>query len=433
MTVAVSNQQIENAVPKNDVVLSLNGVSKKFCRDFKRSLLYGMQDISQEVLAIRNDKNNNLRRQEFWALQDVSFDLHRGDALGLIGKNGSGKSTLLRIIAGLIKPDVGSVEVYGRVAPLIALGAGFNPVLTGRENIYANMSILGLKRTEIDERFEEVVEFAELANAIDSPVRSYSSGMAARLGFSCAVHTSSEILLIDEVLSVGDIRFRAKCSRRLARLRDQGASFILVSHNSQSILSICEKAIYLQYGKVLGKGSAEQVIENYESNLFASDLNASIDSKLKLKPKAESESTGLDITEVFFVDSSSKIVDFIETGKPISLTVTVNARNQYDDIFIRFIIREISGEGDIALTISNQSDDRPFQIPIGKSELSIQMPYVGLKPALYTAKIIIKQGNMNVLDGVESFKFHVKGGGSMSNCQFYQPRDWNSKYIAQKS
>lgn len=433
MTVAVSNQQIENAVPKNDVVLSLNGVSKKFCRDFKRSLLYGMQDISQEVLAIRNDKNNNLRRQEFWALQDVSFDLHRGDALGLIGKNGSGKSTLLRIIAGLIKPDIGSVEVYGRVAPLIALGAGFNPVLTGRENIYANMSILGLKRTEIDERFEEVVEFAELANAIDSPVRSYSSGMAARLGFSCAVHTSSEILLIDEVLSVGDIRFRAKCSRRLARLRDQGASFILVSHNSQSILSICEKAIYLQYGKVLGKGSAEQVIENYESNLFASDLNASIDSKLKLKPKAESESTGLDITEVFFVDSSSKIVDFIETGKPISLTVTVNAKNQYDDIFIRFIIREISGEGDIALTISNQSDDRPFQIPIGKSELSIQMPYVGLKPALYTAKIIIKQGNMNVLDGVESFKFHVKGGGSMSNCQFYQPRDWNSKYIAQKS
>lgn len=207
MTVAVSNQQIENAVPKNDVVLSLNGVSKKFCRDFKRSLLYGMQDISQEVLAIRNDKNNNLRRQEFWALQDVSFDLHRGDALGLIGKNGSGKSTLLRIIAGLIKPDVGSVEVYGRVAPLIALGAGFNPVLTGRENIYANMSILGLKRTEIDERFEEVVEFAELANAIDSPVRSYSSGMAARLGFSCAVHTSSEILLIDEVLSVGDIRY----------------------------------------------------------------------------------------------------------------------------------------------------------------------------------------------------------------------------------
>lgn len=433
MTVAVSNQQIENAVPKNDVVLSLNGVSKKFCRDFKRSLLYGMQDISQEILAIRNNKNNNLRRQEFWALQDVSFDLHRGDALGLIGKNGSGKSTLLRIIAGLIKPDVGSVEVYGRVAPLIALGAGFNPVLTGRENIYANMSILGLKRIEIDERFEEVVEFAELANAIDSPVRSYSSGMAARLGFSCAVHTSSEILLIDEVLSVGDIRFRAKCSRRLARLRDQGTSFILVSHNSQSILSICEKAIYLQYGRVLGKGSAEQVIENYESNLFASDLNASIDSKLKLKPKAESESTGLDITEVFFVDSSSKIVDFIETGKPISLTVTVNARNQYDDIFIRFIIREISGEGDIALTISNQSDDRPFQIPIGKSELSIQMPYVGLKPALYTAKIIIKQGNMNVLDGVESFKFHVKGGGSMSNCQFYQPRDWNSKYIAQKS
>ncbi|NEQ54686.1 MAG: ABC transporter ATP-binding protein, partial [Leptolyngbya sp. SIO3F4] len=149
MNLTVSEQPIVHTAIENDVVLSVQGVSKKFCRDFKSSLFYGVQDISRELIGLRGDKNNNLRKKEFWALQDVSFELRRGEALGLIGKNGSGKSTLLRVIAGLIKPDAGSVWVNGRVAPLIALGAGFNPVLTGRENIYANMSILGLTREEI--------------------------------------------------------------------------------------------------------------------------------------------------------------------------------------------------------------------------------------------------------------------------------------------
>ena len=224
---------------QEDVVLSVNGVSKKFCRDLKKSLMYGVQDIASELFGVRGSENDNLRKKEFWALQDVSFELRRGEALGLIGKNGSGKSTLLRVIAGLIKPDKGTVEVIGRVAPLIALGAGFNPVLTGRENIYANMSILGLAKEEIDDRFDEVVEFAEIGEAIDSPVQTYSSGMAARLGFSCAIHTEPDILLIDEVLAVGDINFKQKCFRRLHELIQKGTSFILVCLNSQSILFGC--------------------------------------------------------------------------------------------------------------------------------------------------------------------------------------------------
>ncbi|MEC4816626.1 MAG: ABC transporter ATP-binding protein, partial [Scytonema sp. PMC 1069.18] len=216
---------------ESDIVLSVHGVSKKFCRNLKRSLLYGVRDITSELLGLR-EKNDELRPKEFWALKDISFQLRRGEALALVGKNGSGKTTLLRIIAGLIKPDTGFVEINGRVAPLIALGAGFNPVLTGRENIYANMAILGLSNKEIDKRFDEVVEFAEIEDAIDAPVQSYSSGMAARLGFSCAIHTEPEILLIDEVLAVGDVKFRLKCSRKLSQLQNYGTSFILVSHNS---------------------------------------------------------------------------------------------------------------------------------------------------------------------------------------------------------
>ena len=162
----------------------------------------------------------------------------------------------MRIIAGLIKPDLGTVEVKGRLAPLIALGAGFNPILTGRENIYANMAVLGLSKKEIDERFDDVVEFAEIGDAIDAPVQTYSSGMAARLGFASAIHTEPDILLIDEVLAVGDVRFRIKCVRRLAELRQKGTSFIMVSHNHDALGSICDAGIYLLQGKSVTSGTS---------------------------------------------------------------------------------------------------------------------------------------------------------------------------------
>lgn len=249
-----------------EVVISVENVSKKFCRDLKRSLLYGIQDIATEVVG-RTRKSDALRKSEFWALKDVSFQLRQGQALGLVGSNGAGKSTLLRIISGLIKPDTGCVRIKGRVAPLIALGAGFNPILTGRENIYANMSILGLSTQEIEERFQQVVNFAEIWDAIDAPVQTYSSGMAARLGFACAIHTQPEILLIDEVLAVGDIKFKAKCYRKLDELRQQGTSFVLVNHNPQAILHACDSAIYLVKGNLIAYGRTEMIIEKYEEDL----------------------------------------------------------------------------------------------------------------------------------------------------------------------
>ncbi|NEQ15703.1 MAG: ABC transporter ATP-binding protein, partial [Moorea sp. SIO3E2] len=313
--ISSTERDVADKSQDSEVILSVNRVSKKFCRDLKRSLLYGVHDIATELVGLRQ-KDEKLRKKEFWALNDVSIQLRRGEAIGLVGTNGSGKSTLLRIISGLIKPDVGSVEVKGRLAPLIALGAGFNPILTGRENIYANMSILGLSKEEIDQRFDQVLEFAEIGDAIDSPVQTYSSGMAARLGFASAIHTEPDILLIDEVLAVGDLLFRMKCYRKLSELRDKGTTFVLVAHNPNSILSICDSAIYLQRGKLLAVGKAAVVMQKYDEDLFLDNKQES-KGAVFFQEKPPEESTGLDILAVYFRDGQGNRIEYPLSGQPV--------------------------------------------------------------------------------------------------------------------
>ena len=191
---------------KNDVLVKVEGVSKKFCRNLKRSLWYGVKDISSELFG--STKNSQLRPKEFWAVDDVSFELKRGECLGLIGHNGAGKSTLLKMLNGLIKPDKGKITMKGRIGALIELGAGFNPILTGRENIYNNGAVLGFSKKEIDAKFDAIIEFAEIDDFIDTPVQNYSSGMKVRLGFAVAAQMEPDVLIIDEVLAVGDVGFR---------------------------------------------------------------------------------------------------------------------------------------------------------------------------------------------------------------------------------
>ncbi|MEB3281000.1 MAG: polysaccharide ABC transporter ATP-binding protein [Lyngbya sp.] len=431
--ISTTEQEISNHSVYSEVVLSVNGVSKKFCRDLKRSLFYGVQDIASELVGVRNT-TEKLRPQEFWALKDVSFQLRRGEALGLVGKNGSGKSTLLRIIAGLIKPDAGSVEVIGRVAPLIALGAGFNPVLTGRENIYANMSILGLSKKEIDERFDEVVEFAEIGDAIDAPVRSYSSGMAARLGFSCAIHTEPDILLIDEVLAVGDIRFRSKCYRKLNQLRQRNISFVLVSHQAHAILTACESAIYLSNGNLIDKGDTYSIMSRYENDLFSTDKDEDakkINGKTFFQKKKE-DSTGFSIISMFFRNGENIIVNQPVSGEKTTLCLEYKANKNIDfnDVYLSFTISEMGGEADVVLRLSSFDDKAPLRISLEnhqiffQGEIQVQMPYLGLRPGTYTMKTLIKKDALDTLDYIESFRFVVDSRVNMSKCLFYQPRMW---------
>jgi lipopolysaccharide transport system ATP-binding protein len=246
---------------KGEVLVKAEGVSKKFCKDLKRSLFYGVQDIATELFGF--GASDKLRKNEFWAVNEVSFELRRGECLGLIGHNGAGKSTLLKVLNGLIKPDEGEITMKGRVGALIELGAGFNPILTGRENIYNNGAVLGFTKKEIDAKFDAIVEFSEIEDFIDTPVQNYSSGMKVRLGFAVAAQMEPDVLIIDEVLAVGDVGFKIKCLNRISSLLNRSA-VIFVSHNMVQLSSICNKGILLERGTVYYQSSrVDAVIEQY--------------------------------------------------------------------------------------------------------------------------------------------------------------------------
>ena len=238
------------------------GLSKKFGMTLRRSMAYGLKD-SLSRLCGNKVSSEVLRPGEFWAVKDVSFELHQGESLGLMGLNGSGKTTLLRILNGIFAPDAGQVTMRGRVGALVAVGAGFSPMLTGRENIYVNGALLGLGKRDIDEKLEEILAFADVGVFIDSPIKHYSSGMVVRLGFAVAAMCEPDILLIDEVLAVGDLNFQKKCYDYLHRLKRDGTSIILVSHSVGAIWAICDKGLLLHEGRVAASGSVEDILRAY--------------------------------------------------------------------------------------------------------------------------------------------------------------------------
>ena len=242
---------------EKEVLVSVQNVSKKFSMDLRSSLKYGALDILKSSFGIKINKD--LRPKEFWAVQDVSFKLRRGECIGLIGHNGAGKSTLLKVLNGLYNPDKGQIVMKGKVGALIELGAGFNPILTGRENIYNNASILGFTRKEVNDKIDSIIAFSEIEKFIDMPIQNYSSGMKVRLGFAIASHLEPDVLIIDEVLAVGDLGFVLKCFNKIDELLPNTA-VIFVSHSMPMVSRICNEIILLDHGKVdyygkeIGKG-----------------------------------------------------------------------------------------------------------------------------------------------------------------------------------
>ncbi|MBC8326555.1 MAG: ABC transporter ATP-binding protein, partial [Verrucomicrobia subdivision 3 bacterium] len=254
----------------NDIPITVRGVSKTYelyRRPFDR--------LKQSFINIKNNIGLDAKPlwDEFVALNDVSFDVKRGETVGIIGPNGCGKSTLLQIVSGTLTPSSGHVETHGRIAALLELGSGFNPELTGRENVYINAAIIGLSNQEISYRFDDIVSFADIGNFLDQPVKNYSSGMMVRLAFAVQSQIDPDILIVDEALAVGDAKFQAKCFERLRQLKERGTSILLVTHSSEQIVTHCSKAILLDKGVQLETGEPKFVVNRYHDLLFSKSRN----------------------------------------------------------------------------------------------------------------------------------------------------------------
>lgn len=239
----------DNIIVVDDVTMRFNLAEEK------------TDSIKEYIMKLAKGK---IRFNEFYALKNITFNIKRGDSVALIGKNGSGKSTLLKILAGVMYPTTGRVAIRGSIAPLIELGAGFDLELTARENIYLNGAILGYNRAFMDEHFEEIVAFSELQQFLDVPLKNFSSGMIARLGFSIATFIRAEILIVDEVLAVGDVRFQEKCKAKIAEMLQCGTTLLFVSHSAEQVKQLCSKAIWLDQGTMMAYGNTEEVYSMYE-------------------------------------------------------------------------------------------------------------------------------------------------------------------------
>lgn len=236
-------------------IISVNNVSMMFNKSSER-----IDNIKEYLIKMLK---RNLMFEEFWALKNISFAVNRGEALGIVGLNGSGKSTLLKIIAGVLRPTKGDVKVFGSVAPMIELGAGFDMNLSARENIFLNGAVLGFNRTQMREKFEAIMDFSELWEFIDTPLKNFSSGMVARLGFAIATVSTPDILIVDEILGVGDYLFQQKCEKRITEIMESGTTVIFVSHNIEQVLDICTRVIWLRDGELVEDGKTKETCSRY--------------------------------------------------------------------------------------------------------------------------------------------------------------------------
>lgn len=305
----------------DDVVVKVEAVSKKFCKNLKKSIAYGISDIVKDVCGLKAN-SGRLRKDEFWALYDVSFELKRGEILGIIGANGAGKTTLLKLLNGIFMPDKGRIEITGEVGALIEIGAGFHPMLTGRENIYVNATILGMSRKEIDKKFDSIINFADIGDFLDSPVKYYSSGMFIRLGFAIAIHCEPEILLLDEILSVGDTAFQEKCMQQIERILGKGTTIIFVSHNLYRVEAICNRAIWLNKGRLMAMADTRKTISAYLDYNERQESKVSLTSELIRKSSSPMPVT---IEKVELTDLNGKIKNEFAFGEGMIIRIYYNA------------------------------------------------------------------------------------------------------------
>lgn len=387
------------------VVVRFEQVSKRYQLGVSRTSV--VQNISSGLQKVfSSGAQKSVEDRELWALRDVGFELARGQSLALVGRNGAGKSTILKLLANITRPTTGSINVEGRLSALIELGSGFHPDLTGRENIYLNGTILGLSRGEVRDRYDEIVDFSEIERFIETPVKRYSSGMLVRLGFAVASCIEPDILLVDEVLAVGDASFRQKCLARIQSLLENGTSIIFVSHNLNMVQAICPGAIYLENGMVKYQGKTSEVISMYELDLHeerAKKFEAT-------RTDQDTVESDVRITQVSLLDKDGQGREEFRSEQ--SMEIRIHYRTYGISDAANAAVRIIRNDGTVCCLRRTKDDDVEVILQEEGGAFSIVIDPIQLTGGMYyvEARITNKQSTV-YLASVASDWFYIKGSG----------------------
>jgi lipopolysaccharide transport system ATP-binding protein len=393
-------------------IITVENLSKRFVLSHEGSESYtALRDVvANKAKSMFSIKKSRQSVEEFWALNDVNFSINQGARVGIIGRNGAGKSTLLKILSRITEPTSGRITIKGRVASLLEVGTGFHPELTGRENIFLNGAILGMSRNEIRRKFDEIVDFAEVEQFLDTPVKRFSSGMYVRLAFAVAAHLEPEILIVDEVLAVGDAQFQKKCLGKMEDVsRKDGRTVLFVSHNMIAIQQLCNDIIVMHKGIVLYHGDRSRGLVEYEKLNREISLNPT-DSETSIK---------------FQISSSGKLAPESLTGNsPLTFEVEINAHKSYGKSWVNFII-----DNNELATIAHMRNDwynETINIEKGKTTVKVEVPDISLSPGIYTiwCRVVLSE-EILIFDSEPSY-LEVTGKHLYGNIAYNV--DWKISY-----
>jgi homopolymeric O-antigen transport system ATP-binding protein len=393
--------------------LTFDHVSKRYRVRQPGATVPGRRSLGQALGRLRRR-----RTEQFWAVRDVSFEVERSEALGVIGANGAGKSTVLKLLSSITAPTSGEIRIDGRLSALIEVGSGFHPELTGRENVYLSGSILGMRRREITAKLDDIVEFAGVRPFIDTPVKRFSSGMFVRLGFSIAAHLDPDILLLDEVLAVGDAAFQAKCLERIGELKRRGKTIVFVSHDLGAVARLCDRVLLMRSGRIHATGAPRAVIAEYQR--LATEFTPSPPPGARPVAAKAAEVRGC-----AFGDGPGREASTARTGQPLVARLGYIARERIPDAV--FEIFFYTADGALRCQLTTEAGDAPLTLVPGSGTVEFRCPALGLQPGMYGIDATIKHRHAPPGDDIDwqyrCAMLRVDPGRAVRG-DFYVPHEW---------
>jgi lipopolysaccharide transport system ATP-binding protein len=394
--------------------LSFSRVSKRY------RIRHESEESSSRHPLIRKWNALWTRPEDFWAVRDVSFEVERGEALGIIGHNGAGKSTILKLLSNITTPTEGEIRINGRLAALIEVGSGFHPELTGRENIYLNGAILGMARNEITKKLDSIIEFAGVRQFIDTPVKRFSSGMYVRLGFSIAAHLEPDILLLDEVLAVGDASFQRKCLDRISELQEAGTTIVFISHDLRAVERLCQRVLLLKRGQIVMNGAARDVVAAYQNDATLSSESVEVHKK--------GETKEVEIVTLSFLNGAREFSPVFKTGEPLIAKIDFEVHQPVSDAVFSILLFTSDGESHCELT-TEFSRER-LSLERGKGSIEFRTNELGLLPGIYFTSVQVQQR-----DARDVMHYQYKSTtlrvdfDRVIRGNFFLPHEWSIKHL----